>query len=69
MAALMSEDIISANEDTALSKLANILEKHRIKRVPILTIALTSICIAMSRSSISATRTTKQKAKLPKRKT
>jgi CBS-domain-containing membrane protein len=36
VAELMSEDIISANEDTPLSKLANILEKHRIKRVPIL---------------------------------
>src|ERR1700730_220782 len=36
VAELMSEDIISANEDTPLSELANILEKHRIKRVPIL---------------------------------
>jgi CBS-domain-containing membrane protein len=36
VAELMSEDIISANEDTPLSKLANILEKHRIKQVPIL---------------------------------
>jgi CBS domain-containing protein len=36
VAELMSQDIISANEDTPLSELANILEKHRIKRVPIL---------------------------------
>jgi CBS-domain-containing membrane protein len=35
-AELMSEDVISANEDTPLSELANILEKRRIKRVPIL---------------------------------
>jgi CBS domain-containing protein len=33
---LMSENIISADENTSLSELANILEKNRIKRVPIL---------------------------------
>jgi CBS-domain-containing membrane protein len=33
---LMSEHVISADENTSLSELANILEKHRIKRVPIL---------------------------------
>jgi CBS-domain-containing membrane protein len=33
---LMSENVISAAEDTRLSEIANILEKHRIKRVPIL---------------------------------
>ena len=32
----MSEDIISADESTPLSDLANILEKNRIKRIPIL---------------------------------
>ncbi len=36
VAELMSEDVISADEDTSLSELANILEKNRIKRVPIL---------------------------------
>jgi len=36
VAELMSQDVISANEDTPLSELANILEKRRIKRVPIL---------------------------------
>src|ERR1700739_1811477 len=33
---LMSENVISAAEDTPLSEIATILEKHRIKRVPIL---------------------------------
>jgi CBS-domain-containing membrane protein len=33
---LMSENVISADENTSLSDLANILEKHGIKRVPIL---------------------------------
>jgi CBS-domain-containing membrane protein len=33
---LMSEHVISADENTSLTDLANILEKHRIKRVPIL---------------------------------
>ena len=32
----MSDRVISATEDTPLSELANILEKNRIKRVPIL---------------------------------
>jgi CBS domain-containing protein len=36
VAEVMSEDIISADENTPLSDLANILEKNRIKRVPIL---------------------------------
>jgi CBS domain-containing protein len=36
VAELMSERVISAKEDTSLSELANILEKNRIKRVPIL---------------------------------
>ncbi|WGJ14746.1 CBS domain-containing protein [Methylocapsa sp. D3K7] len=36
VAEVMSEDVISADEDTPLSELANILEKNRIKRVPIL---------------------------------
>ena len=36
VAELMSESVISAKEDTSLSELANILEKNRIKRVPIL---------------------------------
>jgi len=36
VAELMSEHVISANEDTSLSELANLLEKHRIKRLPIL---------------------------------
>jgi CBS domain-containing protein len=36
VAELMSEDVISADEDTSLSELANILEKNRIKRVPVL---------------------------------
>jgi predicted transcriptional regulator len=33
---LMSENVISAAEDTPLFEIAKILEKHRIKRVPIL---------------------------------
>jgi CBS-domain-containing membrane protein len=33
---LMSDNVISAAEDTTLSEIANILEKYRIKRVPIL---------------------------------
>jgi CBS domain-containing protein len=36
VAELMSENIISANEDTPISEIATLLEKHRIKRVPIL---------------------------------
>ncbi len=36
VAEVMSDDIISADENTPLSDLANILEKNRIKRVPIL---------------------------------
>jgi CBS-domain-containing membrane protein len=36
VAELMSEDVISAEEDTPLSEIANILEKRRIKRIPIL---------------------------------
>jgi len=36
VAELMSVDVISADEDKSLSELANILEKNRIKRVPIL---------------------------------
>lgn len=36
VAEVMSEDIISADENTPLSDLANILEKNRIKRIPIL---------------------------------
>jgi CBS domain-containing protein len=36
VAELMSVDVISADEDKSLSGLANILEKNRIKRVPIL---------------------------------
>lgn len=36
VAELMSEDVISAEEDTSLSEIANILEKRRIKRIPIL---------------------------------
>jgi CBS-domain-containing membrane protein len=31
-----SDRVISANEDTPLSEIANLLKKHRIKRVPIL---------------------------------
>jgi CBS-domain-containing membrane protein len=33
---LMSENVISAAEDTSLSEIASLLEKHRIKRIPIL---------------------------------
>jgi CBS-domain-containing membrane protein len=33
---LMSENVVAAAENTSISELANILEKHRIKRVPIL---------------------------------
>jgi CBS-domain-containing membrane protein len=33
---LMSSDVISASEDTPLEEIASLLEKHRIKRVPIL---------------------------------
>jgi CBS-domain-containing membrane protein len=33
---LMSENVISAAEDTPLSEIASLLEKHRIKRIPIL---------------------------------
>jgi CBS domain-containing protein len=33
---LMSTDIVSASEDTPLGQIATLLEKHRIKRVPIL---------------------------------
>jgi len=36
VAEVMSDRVISASEDTPLSELANILEKNRIKRVPIL---------------------------------
>jgi len=36
VADVMSDRLISASEDTPLSELANILEKNRIKRVPIL---------------------------------
>ncbi len=36
VAEVMSERVISATEDAPLSEIANILEKHRIKRVPIL---------------------------------
>lgn len=32
----MSENVVAAAENTSISELANILEKHRIKRVPIL---------------------------------
>jgi len=33
---LMSTDIVSASEDTPLGQIATLLEKHRIKRIPIL---------------------------------
>jgi CBS domain-containing protein len=33
---VMSTRVVSATEDTPLSEIANLLEKHRIKRVPIL---------------------------------
>jgi CBS domain-containing protein len=33
---LMSTDVVSASEDTPLGQIATLLEKHRIKRVPIL---------------------------------
>jgi CBS domain-containing protein len=33
---LMSENVVAAAENTSISELANVLEKHRIKRVPIL---------------------------------
>ena len=33
---LMSENVVAADENTSISELANVLEKHRIKRVPIL---------------------------------
>ncbi len=36
VAEVMSDGVISAGEDTPLSEIANILEKNRIKRVPIL---------------------------------
>ncbi len=36
VAEVMSSEVISASEETPLSEIANILEKHRIKRVPIL---------------------------------
>jgi len=36
VAELMSSDVISATKDASLAELANILEKNRIKRVPIL---------------------------------
>ncbi|MGO9674086.1 MAG: CBS domain-containing protein [Methylocella sp.] len=36
VAEVMSDKVISAREETPLSEIANILEKHRIKRVPIL---------------------------------
>ena len=32
----MSSDVISATEDTSLEEIASLLEKHRIKRVPVL---------------------------------
>lgn len=33
---VMTENVISANEETPLSEIANLLEKHHIKRIPIL---------------------------------
>ena len=33
---LMSTDVVSASEDTPLGQIATLLEKHRIKRIPIL---------------------------------
>lgn len=36
VAEVMTENVISASEETPLSELAQLLEKHRIKRVPIL---------------------------------
>jgi len=33
---VMTEDVITVSEDTPLSKIAALLEKHRIKRVPVL---------------------------------
>ena len=33
---LMSTDVVSASEDTSLGQIATLLEKHRIKRIPIL---------------------------------
>jgi len=33
---VMSTDVVSASEDTALGEIATLLERHRIKRVPIL---------------------------------
>jgi len=36
VAEVMSTDVVSAAEDTALSELATMLERHRIKRVPVL---------------------------------
>jgi CBS domain-containing protein len=36
VAEVMSTKVVSATEDTPLSEIANLLEKHRIKRVPIL---------------------------------
>ena len=36
VAEVMSDKVVSASEDTPLSEIANILEKNRIKRVPIL---------------------------------
>jgi CBS-domain-containing membrane protein len=37
VAELMSEHVVSASEDTPLSEIAALLERHRIKRLPILT--------------------------------
>ena len=36
VAELMSTEVISASEDTSLGEIASLLEKHRIKRVPIM---------------------------------
>ncbi|MCL2385680.1 MAG: CBS domain-containing protein [Alphaproteobacteria bacterium] len=36
VAEVMTENVISADEETPLSEIANLLEKHRIKRLPIL---------------------------------
>jgi CBS domain-containing protein len=36
VAELMTDDVISAGEETPVGEIANLLEKHRIKRVPIL---------------------------------
>ncbi len=61
---LMSTDVIAAEDDTPVSEIAMLLERHRIKRVPIIHDG--KVIGVVSRSNLIQALATSQAAALPK---